>query len=177
MDITYYGKDNIKIITKNLAIQLNPQSQTKADVLLLSQQSDENTDAIVFDGPGEYEVRGVMLDGISLGADNTAFTLSSEDMKFAYMTGKVSELTDKQVEAFGGVDVLAIALDSQPGDVSVKLINQIETRIVLPFNYSDEALASFLKEIGGEADRLERLKLSKRDLPEDNQKVVILTQI
>lgn len=174
MDVTSSGKEAIKLITKNTTVQINPTGDAKADALLFTKGEAKSGEIIYFNSPGEYEVSGVMMDGIGLGEGNTAFSVGSEELKLAYVAGKVTELSDKQVEAFGNVDVLIVALDDQPGSAIVKLINQLEPRVVVPIDYTPDALAAFIKEVGHEPEKLDRLKISKKDLPEDKQKLILL---
>lgn len=176
MDITYSGKDSVKLITKNVTVQINPKKGVKADVVLLHDSQDPAalSDAITFNSPGEYEVKGVMIDAIGLSDSNTAYAIKGEDVKLAYIAGEVLDLNDKQVEAFGAIDILVIALDDQSGESVVKIINQIEPRIVIPIDYTDQALTAFLKEIGSEPEKLDRLKITARDMSDSNQKIILL---
>ncbi len=102
----------------------------------------------VIDGPGEYEVRGVLISGVrtrphperpQAPAHNTAYVIHLDDVVFCHL-GKISrELTQAQLEEIGNVDVLLIPVgggDSLTPPEAASVISQIEPRIVIPMYYA-----------------------------------------
>jgi L-ascorbate metabolism protein UlaG (beta-lactamase superfamily) len=66
----------------------------------------------------------------------------------------------------------------------VEVINQLEPRVVIPMHYQIDGLKlpeqldnleKFIKELGIAPEYEEKLKISKKDLPADATKLVILT--
>ena len=96
-----------------------------ADILLVTHlhHDHNNIKAIkgapfLIDGPGEYEVKGVFVQGIPSFHDdkegkekgsNTIYTIEAEDIKFCHL-GDLGQkqLTDEQVDEIGSIDVLMI---------------------------------------------------------------------
>ena len=99
-------------------------------------------------GPGEYEIKGIFIQGISSFHDNaqgkergenTIYTLESEGIKICHL-GDLGqkELTDEQLEKIGAVDILMIPVGGVytiSAKEAAKVISQIEPKIVIPMHY------------------------------------------
>lgn len=152
----------------------------------------------VASGPGEYEVRGIFAHGMSAfhdGSDGkergttTMFRIEAEDMKLAHL-GDLGQakLTDEQFEHLNGVDILFIPVGGTytiDAKAAVDIITQLEPRIVIPMHYKIPGLDAkkfpidgvdkFIKQMGITANGHEdKLKLVKKDLPQEETKVIIL---
>lgn len=147
-----------------------------ADILLVTHQHHDHNntkgvkgDPFLVEGPGEYEVKGVFIQGIPSFHDdvsgkergqNTIFVLEAEGMRFCHL-GDLGQkqLTDEQLEKIDGVDVLMIpvggggyTIDSSSAQ---KIISQIEPKIIIPMHFAlpkntaklDE-VSKFLKTMG-----------------------------
>lgn len=171
-----------------------------ADVVMVSHQhKDHNNSAaiggepLVIDGPGEYEVKGTSIIGIQADHDNvngaesgkvTVFTFEVDDVKVCHLSDLYKPLTDSQLETIGPVDILMVpvggggfTLDAQK---ATEVISQLEPKITIPMHYhlsgmkgpKLDDLDKFLKEIGAEPEKTEKLKIVARDLPEEPKVVV-----
>jgi L-ascorbate metabolism protein UlaG (beta-lactamase superfamily) len=176
----------------------------KADVVTISHHhfdhdflekvSGNNEDKFqVFDNPGEYETKKVFLTGIMSAHDknegdklgfNTIFRIEMEDMIVVHLGDLGAKLTEKQVEEIGEVDVLLVPVGGKytlNGNEAAEVVRQIEPRLVIPMHYKIPGLTidigdekAFIKEMGNKAESLPRLKITRKDLPEDNIRVVVL---
>lgn len=149
---------------------------------------------LVIDGPGEYEVKDLTIIGIPTFHDNregqdrgpnTVFRIETEGIAIAHL-GDFGEsaMREETVEALGNVDVLMIPVGGVytiDAEAAAKVVNQIEPRIVIPMHYAIPGLKiklapvdGFLKEYGTPGlERLEKLSLKKKDLPEETKVVVL----
>jgi len=107
------------------------------------------------DGPGEYEVGGVMIAGVRTyhdkqkGAElgvNTVYVIHMDDVVFCHLGDLGHELTTHQLDEIGNVDVLFIPVGG--GETigpaqAVGVISQIEPRIVVPMHYAVPGQRSF----------------------------------
>jgi len=150
-------------------------------------------DYLLLDSPGEYEVKGCFFQGIpsfhddKQGAErgaNTIFTMEIDGIHICHLGDLGTELDNEQLELADGVDILMIPVGGTytiDAKTAVKVINDISPKIVIPMHYklsgsAETALASldkFLGEIGEEPETMEKLKIMKKDLPEE-MKVVVL---
>lgn len=153
-------------------------------------------DYFLIDGPGEYEVKQTFIYGISGWHDNnngadrgpiTMYVLESEGILVAHL-GDIGqhELTTIQLEQLEGVDILVIPVGgiyTVDAKQAVNIINQIEPRIVIPIHYQLPGKAGakldgvdkFLKEMGiKNPETTDKFKISKKDLPSEETKVVVL---
>ncbi len=198
------GADIITVVTdpfypEKVGLKL---PRLEAEIVTISHDHDDhnNSDAVkgepfVIHGPGEYEVKGVVVDGIqsfhdtSKGAergDNIMYRFEIEDIVVTHLGDLGHELDDKQLERLEGTDILLVpvggvfTIDAQK---AVSVINQIEPRIVIPMHYQIPGLKlskplgtleQFLKAIAVKPRNEEKFKISKKDLPQDDMEVVVL---
>lgn len=176
MDIAFLGKTGFKVAARDLTVAIDAMTSLKADLhLYSSKQEGDKLEALLFDGPGEYEVKGAMIDGVKLDGNNTAFSLLVDDIRLAHLGNLTQDsLTDGQLQAIGAVDVLMVPLNGRKAEVTSKLISQLEPRIIIPMDYDETSLKGFISETGSTGDKLDRLKINHKDLTEDAQKVVVL---
>ncbi|MBN1326256.1 MBL fold metallo-hydrolase [Candidatus Falkowbacteria bacterium] len=174
-----------------------------AEVLLISHDHDDhnNKDAIkgdpfLIDGPGEYEVKNVFVYGIPAYHDDkegaergkvTMYLIEIDGVKIAHLSdfGQKS-LTNEQLELLEGIDILLIPVGGHftiDGEEAAKIVSQLQPRIVIPMHYKIPHLNikldpadDFLKEFGvTNPEKMDKLKISKKDLPQEETKVILLT--
>lgn len=172
----------------------------EADILLITHQHrDHNNKKAVsgnpflIDGPGEYEVKEVFIQGIqssrsvSGGKDpNTIYTISVEGLRVCHLGGLgQKELTPEQAEQIGEVDVLLIpvgGINTISAKEAVKIMSQIEPSIIVPMHYQIpklkiklEGLDKFLKTMGIKSTTpLDKLTVKKKDIISEEAKIVVL---
>jgi len=173
----------------------------EADIVTISHNHDDhnNLEAIkgepfVIRGAGEYEIKEVYVDGISSYHDdvkgakrgeNIIYRFEIEDIVITHLGDLGGELDDKQLERLEGTDILLVpvggvfTLDAQK---AVSVINQIEPRIIIPMHYKVPGLKfdlapvdNFLKAIAIKPRHEEKLKISKKDLPQEDMELVVLS--
>jgi L-ascorbate metabolism protein UlaG (beta-lactamase superfamily) len=172
-----------------------------ADIVIVSHDHyDHNNvktvsgEPFIIDSPGEYDVKKVFIRGIysfhdnSKGEErgvNTISLIEAEDMKICHL-GDLGqkELSDNQLEKIGEVDILMIPVGGTytiNGSEAVKIINQIEPKVVIPMHYKIPGLniklnpvEKFLEEIGREKETMEELSIQKKELTEEEMKVVVM---
>ena len=173
-----------------------------ADILLVSHNHPDHNNIedvkgtpFVIDGPGEYEVRGVFVQGIPSFHDdkegkerglNTIYIIEAEDIRFCHL-GDLGQkqLTDEQLEKIDRVDVLMIPVGGEYTISSVeaqKIISQIEPKIVIPMHYALPGLkaevadvAKFLKIMGkNEIAPQDKFVVKTATLPKDGMEIVVL---
>jgi len=215
MQIIWHGQSLFEIITtpqKNsqLRIVVDPFDETiglkipklEADILLIthSHRDHNNVKAVsgkpfLIEGPGEYEIRGVFIQGIQSWHDdkqglerggNTIYLIESEEINICHL-GNLGqkELTSEQLEKIGEIDILMIPVGgivTIDGKEAVKIISQIEPKIIIPMHYSLPHLKSklegvdkFLKAANSKKiEPLAKLSIKKKDISEEEAKIIIL---
>jgi L-ascorbate metabolism protein UlaG (beta-lactamase superfamily) len=172
-----------------------------ADIIICSHnhRDHSNTKSLsgapfIIDGPGEYDVKKVYIKGIYSFHDdkkgeergiNTISVIEAEDLKICHL-GDLGqkELSDIQLEKIGEVDILMVPVGGNftiDGSEAVKIINQIEPKVIIPMHYKIpgislklDVLEKFLKEISVEEETMEELTIQKKDLTEEEMKVVVM---
>jgi L-ascorbate metabolism protein UlaG (beta-lactamase superfamily) len=213
MKISSYGHACFKIKCKDLTLLIDPYDNTiglktlkaKADVVLTTHNHRDHNhvivagkEALVIDGPGEYEVKGTFIYGKEAFHDNkngeergviTMYLIEDEKVRIAHL-GDLGQkqLTKDQLEFLDNVDVLLIPIGGEytiNGSEATNIINEIEPRIVIPMHYhvpglkltkTLEKVDTFIKEIGLNPENLEELKVSHDNLPSSELRLVTLKQ-
>ncbi len=150
----------------------------------------------VISGAGEYEVKGIFIEGVFSyhdtvkGAErgtNIMYRFEVEDVSITHLGDLGTELDNKQLESLEGTDILLVPIGGVytiNAATAVKVINQIEPRIVIPMHYDVpglklgnklDSLETFLKAIGVKPRYEEKLKINKKDLPQEVMEVVVLS--
>ncbi len=153
----------------------------------------------VVDGPGEYEIGGVLITGIrtyhdnAKGAErgfNTVYIIHLDDLVFCHLGDLGHELSATQLEEIGSnVDVLFVPVgggESLSPATASNVISQIEPRFVIPMHYAmgqtgiEPPLApieKFVSEMGlKEYTPEEKFVINANALPADDEqtRIVIL---
>lgn len=150
---------------------------------------------LVINGPGEYEVKNIAIAGVAAFHDslhgrergvNTIYRLEAEDLVVAHL-GDFGEsgMREETMDALGNVDILMIPVGGTytvTAEGAAKIVNQIEPRLVIPMHYHLTGLKiklapveNFLEAASApNAERLEKLTVRKKDLPEEETRVVVL---
>ena len=149
MEITKDQNNSFTISTKQVDVSINPQSSSKAEVVLCTHGKDEykpNPEQIVFDMPGEYEVKNTMIDAVVCDT-STAFVVTSSGIRVSFIDNE-AQLSESQIEALGGSDILIIKVFGEKAEVLNKLISELEPSIVIPFGYTGDQLKQLSAEFG-----------------------------
>ena len=156
-------------------------------------KKEEDHSSFIITGPGEYEARGIYVYGIPLIKKSkeaktkiaTLYSFSIDDIFIGHMSGLDRELTEHELDQLGHIDILLLPVgdkDCLNAKTAVEVINQIEPRIVIPMQYKlpgltldQTPLDAFLKEYGvKEVEKIDKLKIMKKDLPADETKIIAL---
>jgi L-ascorbate metabolism protein UlaG (beta-lactamase superfamily) len=205
MELQFYGANCLIINTKQARIviddnlvELGAKSVTKnGDVAVFTHQhgNPKETPKLIIDGPGEYEVSGVTIQGISArahmdednGTSATLYKILIDDIRLV-ITGHIyPDLSDRQLESIGIVDVLCIPVGGNgytlDPDGALKLIKEIEPKLVIPTHYADKSLnypvpqktlEEVLSVIGMEPiDRVNKLRIKIAELTDVTQLIVL----
>ncbi len=141
----------------------------------------------VIDGPGEYEVGGVMINGIRTYRDaekgaqrgrNTIYVLHIDDLTFCHLGDLGHVLNTSQIEELGTIDVLFVPAYSPltPAELT-EVISQIEPRVVVPMYDQPQELERLAHELGlKEWEAQEKLVVTSASLPAEGEetRVVIM---
>jgi L-ascorbate metabolism protein UlaG (beta-lactamase superfamily) len=146
--------------------------------------------AFVLDGPGEYEVRDVLVTGVrtyrddSRGRDRgrqTAFVIELDGLHTIHLGDIGHLLTQEKIGDIGSVDVACVPVGGAlTATRAAELIAQLDPRIVVPMpvceeeRACDEALATFFNEMGAAAGAaVARLTITPSSLPTETTTVLL----
>jgi L-ascorbate metabolism protein UlaG (beta-lactamase superfamily) len=205
VELSFYGANCVRLAAKKAQIvvddnlsNLGLKSVTKpTDISLRTSKQFPAHPETVFSAemPGEYEVAGVVIHGISARShmdeegQQTAviYTIEADDTKVAILGHIYPELSEQQLEQIGLVDVAVVPVGGNgytlDGAGALKVIKQIEPKVVIPTHYANKAvkyevpqdeLADALKNLGMEtAERTAKFKVKPAELSDSTRLVVL----
>lgn len=208
MIISYLGKSCVRLQTGDTVIALNPPAKTSAfkvsgfgaDLALISMNHPDYAGVetvtygekkpFVIDGPGEYEVGGMMIDGYAtkglVGKDeivNAAYFFEFDSMKICYLGPIVStEIPQEMKQGVDNVDVLFVPIGGKTvlgAGEAYKLGKQFGAKLIIPIEYGKDqesgALDAFLKESGAKnTTPVDKLTIKLKDILNKETEVVIV---
>ena len=145
--------------------------------------------AFVLDGPGEYEVKDVLVTGVRTYRDETRGSESGKGVSFAVELdgvhivhlGDIGHLlSEEKLGDLGSVDIACVPLGGAltPTNAAA-LIAQLDPRIVVPMPICDDdadcadALQRFFHEMGAEATTQPKLSVTATSLPVETTTVLL----
>lgn len=174
----------------------------QADIVLVTHDHyDHNNvkavsgDPLVINGPGEYDVKGISIEGIPGFHDNsegtergtiTIYTIETEEMKVCHLSDLgQKELSSEQLDKIGDVDILMIPVGGVytiNAEEAVKIMAQIEPKITIPMHYQIPKLKiklngvdKFLKTLNiKKLEPLPKLSIKKKDISAEEAKIIVL---
>ena len=217
MNINWYGQSCFQISStrgkdNHVSIVIDPFDEStglivpklQADIVLVTHEhSDHNNikavsgEPFIIEGPGEYDIKGSFIQGISGYHDNaqgaqrgsiTIYTIETEGMRICHLSDLgQKELSPSQLDKIGDIDILMIPIGGiytiDAAD-AVKIMAQIEPRVIIPMHYKIPKLKiklddidKFLKNLGiKKPESLPKLSIKKKDISTEEAKIIILQQ-
>ena len=200
MVITYLGNSYFKLTLGDLTIAINPPDKASkparfgADIALVTTNTVDGNDPetvtlgdkqpFVIDGPGSYEVKGLLFTGAAstalVGKEekiNTVYGFELDGIKICFL-GKARDeksLSSEAKEIATGADMVFVPVGDDP-TASYKLAVSFDPNMIVPYGYDKETLARFLKEGGQEkAEVQEKATLKRRDLDGKEGHIIVLS--
>ncbi len=208
MEIVWLGHSCFRIRGREATVLTDPCppasgysiGKPTADIVTVSHPHDDHRylkavagSPVVLDGPGEYEIHGAFLTGISTyhdaerGAergDNVAFVIEMEDIRICHLGDLGHTPSAEQAEELTGVDVLLVPVGGDStidGAKAAEVASLLEARLVIPMHYKTDATKNaldtperFLKEMGVAAvEPQAKLSLSHSSIPHETQVIVL----
>lgn len=210
MEITWFGQSFFRLKGKTTTLLIDPfdpemvglklPKDLSASVALTTHNHGDHNNTkvitnqkLIIAGPGEYEVEGVTITGTRTFHDktggsergiNTVYNMTVDGVNVVHLGDLGHELTEEQITEIGTVDVLLVPVGGVytiTASEAVKVVNQLEPRIVIPMHYKVDGLKieletaePFLKEMGAESvEATPKLSITKDKLPEETTVVVL----
>lgn len=215
MEIVWYGLSCFRLIERGMAsVVVDPYDDSvgygalrlKADIVCISHDAPGHNcvEAVkgekrVIRGPGEFEIGGVFITGLSTRHTedasgkkkkaeakdaNTLYLVDFNGLTVAHLGDLDYVPTQQQIENLGAVDVALVPIgggDGLTASQAAEVISLLEPSIVVPMHYRTpeislklDSLNKFVKEMGLSTPKTqESLKITRADLPEETHVVVL----
>lgn len=204
MIITYNGLSSFKIQSKptdGTTTIINPFKEevgikfpkNQADLILIGSSNkyinnkNSNKETFIINSPGEYDVKNTGVKGISIKGkekNTIIYRLTIHNINFVHLSDLDRTLNTEELEELTGTDILAIPVGGNGvlnSSLAKEVINQIEPRMVIPMLYKlpsliidHDEIEKFTREMGLESTSEDKLRITKKDLPQEDMELVIL---
>lgn len=213
MEITSLGHSCFKLRSRSATLITDPFNpkmlgvklpSLSADIVTISHQHEDhnNLEAIeghpvLIAGPGEYEVKGVRILGISSYHDQESGKQRGKNIVYRILMDGISlvhcgdlghKLDDRQIELLEGVDILMIPVGgvfTVSPQIAAEIASKLEPEIIIPMHYNNPKISQehfgslscvgvFLKEMGKESVASQtKLVITKDKLPAETTVIVL----
>lgn len=146
-------------------------------------------DAFSLDGPGEYEVKDVLITGVRTYRDGekgavrgagTAFVVELDGLHTIHLGDVGALLSEQELGDIGSVDIACVPVGGSLNATKIaELIAQLDPKLVVAMpvcpDEADcaEALAKFFHEMGGEPTPQAKLSVTISTLPQETTAVLL----
>ena len=211
MEITWLGHSCFRLRSRESFVVTDPCAKSTgytigrptASVVTVShdQPGHNNIAAVagsprVIQGPGEFEISGVLITGIRTYHDdeqgerlgkNVAYVLELDDVRVCHLGDLGHVPTAEQVEDLSGVDILLTPVgggSTISASAAAETVSLLGPKLVIPMHYQTpaekqkdlEPLDRFLKEMGATSaleERQPKLSVTKTTLPQETKVQVL----
>lgn len=208
MDLTWLGGAATRMRTRTAAVVMDPYDKSaggtlgRPDAHIITVSHDDpmrngiaqvapaEGDPMVLTGPGEYEIRGVIIEGVrsSLRGDgepvdlrSTLWLFEAEDIRVAHLGGMGAAPSGAAMDVLSVADIVFVPIglpDTLQGADTAKAVRAMEPSIVIPIGYdpTDEAaLKAFVSAMAATPEEpVSRFTVNKRDVADDTKRLVLL---
>jgi L-ascorbate metabolism protein UlaG (beta-lactamase superfamily) len=217
MELTWYGRTCVRLRGKDAVVVTDPYQAVvgptgrgiTGDIVTFSHPDDRQLprakgkpsrdgltllpssldDAFVLDGPGEYEVKEVLVTGVRTYRDDEKGAANGKGVSYSIELdgvhtihlGEIGHLlSEEKLGDIGTVDIACVPLGGAltPGRAAA-LIAQLDPRIVVPMPICEddaeceEVLARFFHEMGAEPVTQPKLSVTATSLPSETTTVLL----
>lgn len=202
MTISWYGEACFLLENSGVRILIEPPQKEsginpprlKSDILIFSRPRADIAGALsqpsevpfIIDSPGEYEVGGVRVLGIADG-ENNLYNIEIDGVKISHLGFLKNSLDDEKVAIFDDSDIILVPVGNNEvldAEAAMKLINKLEPSIAIPMLYNVKGLKTkrapisiFLKESEAKEPPQPKLTIKKKDINEEEIKIIILEKV
>lgn len=149
-------------------------------------------DPFVISSAGEYDVAGVMIQGVESYHDesegrerggNIIYRMDMDEISVVHLGDVGHTLNNKQLEVLAGADILMVPVGGKytvDAKKAAEIVSQVQPRMVIPMHYKlsevqvdIEGVDRFVKELALKPTYENKLKISKKELPQEDMELVI----
>lgn len=208
MDLTWLGHACFRLRGREGVVLTDPPDpksghaipRTEAQLVTMSHDDPAHSsmrsvagEPVVLSGPGEYEVREILVTGVASWHDdakgakrgrNTVFTIRLDDLTVCHLGDLGHSLPSEDLERIGDVDIVLVPITGADTNlapaIAAEVIHQLEPKVVVPMSYDpddqrkDSPYERLLHELGvKDITPVPKLSVSRSSLP-DNIQVIAL---
>ena len=166
----------------------DPEDEKKVKPACPAGRSKLKKECFLISGPGEYEMKNIFVYGLpflSKKKQMTIYHLEIRGISFGILGEIDNLLNNEQLESLDGIEVLFVPVGGKNminGQQAIEIINSLEPKLVVPscykvsgLKYNLSTIDKFLKETGiKDVEKLNKLSLHKRHLPQKETKIIVL---
>lgn len=176
MEIKRIDAQHIELTLNRKTVIIGPDGGTTGDVRLSTRvpKGEVAMRPGVFFEPGEYEVQGIMVDGVQTDGGLVSYHIVHDGLMIAAVAiQSVASLTDEVMEHLQPAQILCVWLeDGKVSDIG-DLLGKAEAAIVIPVSLPFEA-KELEQSIKMPYESTQQVKISVKDVSYDQPKLYVL---
>ncbi len=195
MTISWYGEACFLLESGGVRILIEPPQKEsgispprlKSDILIYSRPGEARpAETFIIDSPGEYEIKGINVLGVA-DEENILYNIEIDGIKISHLGFLGKDLDNGKMALINDPDIVLIPVGNGAvldAEKAMKLINKIEPLVAIPMLYDIKGLkikraplSVFLKESEAKESSQPKLTIKKKDLIEEETKIVILDKV
>jgi len=191
MEIKYLGEKTIFLKGKKESVLIDSTESSFSDgkygsrVVLYTNENERRADLldgrVLINGPGEYEIGGVEINGINGEDGNTVYKITLDGFKLVIVGELQQQLSEKRIERIEDTDILLISAKVSV-DFGYKVVKDWAKKwgvnYLIPISDDQEMLKKFLDETDNEGlEAIDSLKIEKMDELPDGLEVKLLKSL
>lgn len=176
MDILLSKDQSIYIAGKSAHLAVGPANDTSADVFFATTASQRTgKSSKIFSSAGEYEVQGVMVDGVATSEDLVSYHIIVDGVRIVALSlSKPKDLTEGILEKLQPADTVLLWLSEGTSEDIVSIFSRLEANYLIPVQVP-VSIKELEKDLQLHVETTTKLKLSARDIADDKRALIILS--
>lgn len=133
-------------------------------------------EGLLFSGPGEYERKGIFVEGLEPDGLGTIFLVHAEDMNICYAAEIRGVLSAGSVKSLGDIDILIITIDTDNGlnaKDAEKTISTIDPRVIVTTKVSPDI--DVQSSFAVNREDMDVFRFKKSDLPSEDRRLIVIS--
>lgn len=199
MTLNWYGEGCFRLESRGVTVAIDPfesglgltAPRFAASIILDTSApiikpyvSQKASEIKTVNGPGEYEIQGMMIRGVAVGS-TVAYTVRAEDITIAFLGGLTStDIDANTLEILGAADIACVPIGGAPyldAATTAAFVKKLEPKIVIPsfsaipgLKRKCDSVTSFEKALGQHPEPQEKLSIKAKELTWEGTKLVVL---
>jgi hypothetical protein len=179
MVISLLGSSGVKCQVADFSLLVDPPKNKKGGLILRTEHliGDSTPEDNELDSPGEYEMDGIRVRGVSIGGEGTkeriVYSALFDGIRLGFLNSVDKSVPQDALDAMGEIDILFINIEQSNlnGKEMTSFVKKIDPKILIPT--TDKGAKILLEEFGQKGKAEDKFTIKAKDINEEEGLKVI----